>query len=139
MMEQSRKIGCEYRFIRPVNGRANYALITFEGEVIGRPDGSKHGDLQLEFLVPAEHNPAAQVGAAYFFDHYIAKHSVDLRLTFSRIHGMLTDTSVATVFYATVMALSEALAFSIEGFALDVQTGVLSLPFSKHVRWPPFA
>jgi hypothetical protein len=139
MLEQSRKIAGEFRFIQPVNGRDNYALVGFEGELTSRSDQRTTGELRLEFLLPAEHDPAAQVGAAYFFDHYAAAHPVNLFLRFHRVHGMLVDTSVATVLYATVMALSDALAFSIEGFALDARTGVLSLPFSKHVRWPPFA
>ncbi|RSK38431.1 hypothetical protein [Hymenobacter perfusus] len=139
MMGLSRKIASEFRFIQSVNGKNNYALISFEGEVTPRLDKSTQGVLRLDFLMPAEHDPAAQVGAVYFFDHYTAEHPVDLCLRFSRVHSMLVDTSVATVLYATVMALSEAFAFSIEGFTLDAQTGVLSMPFSKHVRWPPFA
>jgi hypothetical protein len=139
MTELSRRIASDFRFIQAVNGKTNYALISFEGEVTARLDKSTQGELRLNFLMPAEYDPAAQVGAAYFFDHYTAEHPVDLCLTFSRVHGMLVDTSVATVLYATVMALSHALPFSIEGLALNTQTGLLSMPFPKRVRWPPFA
>ena len=60
-------------------------------------------------------------------------YSVDMLITVLRIGNMPGDTSAASVFYATVMALSEALSFHVEGFVLNKQTGILSFPGLKEV------
>lgn len=122
------KVASEFYFIKPIKGKTNYALLTLEAEVSARPAGQL-GELLLSFSRGDDYNDTVRFGAGYFFDHYAKARAVDLFVDIRRVNGMLTDTTTTTVFYATVMALSQALDFQIEGFGLDEQTGILSLSF----------
>lgn len=118
----------EFYFIESIKGKTNYALLTLEAEVSARP-ATRPGDLLLMFSRDDAYNEPVRFGARYFFDHYASLHAVDLFVNILRVNSMPMDTTSTTVFYATVRALSEALAFQIEDFVLNKETGILSMPF----------
>jgi hypothetical protein len=132
MALKTMKVSKDFSFRGQINGKHYYARVTLEVEKLPITD-EEQGELLLKFDYEDEHNDAVQLGATYFFKRYTEKHSVDMLITVLRIGSMLVDTSASTIFYATIMALSEALSFQVEGFILDKQTGIISFSGLKEV------
>ena len=118
----------EFRFLCQIQGKApHYTQISVTVEKM--PEAAGKSELTLAFSHADDDHPAVRLGALYFFDHYALHYPGGLMLTIRRVQSMPLGPDNTAVFYATVMALSQALAFRIGGFELNMEKGVLSLPF----------
>ncbi|MBH8558877.1 hypothetical protein [Hymenobacter negativus] len=125
------KVESNYRLIQQVNGRMIYAIVILEAEAI-EVLPREAGELFIEFDFPHKYNYAVHFGVEYFFERYSAGRPVNMLVTIKRVNDMLADSSSSVVAAATIMALSEAFKFEIEGFSLDKDgNGALNLPLGQ--------
>jgi hypothetical protein len=122
----------EFYFRRMIDGELHYAGILLCVSIDATPNQTQ-GQLLMNYEDSSPYLYAVRFAVEYFFEHFSAAKPYNLLVDVLQVKDLLMDTSGLDVFYATTMALSEALDFNIPAFAFIQDSAILNLPLPKKI------